>query len=92
MHDYLRHHASQKESEKAHSEPEICPVVSVFHNLQRISFEIDHPVEVHLMEGFHRNLAFPMVFGSVTLLVELEVMLHRSTRVSSFLVLSWGYG
>jgi len=44
------------------------------------------------MESLHRYLAFAMILCSITLLVKFEVMLHWKAGISSFLVLSRGYG
>ena len=91
MHDHLWHHTSEKEAEQADCEPEVCPVVAVFHHLQCIAFEVNGAIEVHLVEGLHWYLALAMVFRSIVCAMELQVILHWSTWVSSLLILSRGY-
>lgn len=91
MHDYLWHHTSKKISEQAECEPEVCPIVSIFHHFQGITFEVDGSIEVHFVKGLHWYLALAMVFRSIPFAVELQVMLHWSTWESSLLVFSRRY-
>ena len=86
MHDNFWHHARQEKTEEAEREFEVGPIVSILHHLQRISFKIDLAIEVHLMERLHRDLGLAMVSCTILLLLEAEVMLHRTTRIASLLV------
>ena len=86
MHDHLRHHSSEEEAKEAEGEPEICPIMSVFHHLQGIAFEVDGSIEVHLVKGLHWYPAFAMVFCSILLAVKVQVMLNWSTRIPNLLV------
>lgn len=88
MHNDLRNHAREEIPEQTECELPVGPVVSVLHDLQSITLEIDLTVKVHLMKGLHGDLAFAIVPCPVFRVMELQVMLNTSTRVTSFLVLS----
>lgn len=70
MHDDFGHHAGQEEPEKTNGEAEASPVMSVFHDLESVSIEVDLAVEVHLVESLHWDLVPAPVFLSVRLLLE----------------------
>ena len=89
MHDDLWHHACKEESKQADGEPEICPVMSILHYLQSVTREVDSTVEVHLMECLHGNFVLAIVFGTVTLRLEMQVMFDRSSWITNFFILSW---
>lgn len=91
VHNYLWHHSSEEEAEQAKCESKVCPVMSVFHHLQGIAFEVDGTVEVHFVKGLHWDLAFTMVLCSILLIVEVQIMLHWSTWISSLFILSRRY-
>ncbi len=91
MHNHFWHHTSEEEAEQADGEPEVCPVMAVFHHLQSIAFEVDGAIEVHLVKGLHWYFAFAMVLCSILVTVEVQIMLYWSTWISSLLVFSWGY-
>ncbi len=42
----------------------------VLHNLQSITLEVYSTIEIHLVKGFHWDLAFAVVFDSVLLVNE----------------------
>ena len=86
MHYDLWHHARQEEAKEAQSEPEIGPIVSIFHNLQCIAFEIHRPVEIHFVKCLHWYFTFAMIPCSILLIMKLKVMFHRSAGISSFLI------
>lgn len=88
VHDDFGHHASKEEPEERQSEAEVGPVVTVLHDLEGVAVEVDIAVKVLLVEGLHGDLAAAVVLGAVGLLVELEVVLNRGTRVASLLVLA----
>lgn len=91
MHEHLWHHPGEKETEQAQSEPEICPIMSIFHDLQRIALEVHSSIEVLFVEGLHWDLAFAMVFGSVFFAVKLEIVFHGTSRKAGLLILSRRY-
>ena len=86
MHDNLGHHASKKISTQAKSKLKVCPIMSIFEDLQGISLKVHRRVKVHLMEGLHGNLVFAIIFRSILFIVELQVMLYRTPRISSLLI------
>lgn len=88
----LRKHAEQEELAETQGEAEAGPIVSVFHNLEAVAFEIDIAVKVHFMERLHGNLATAMVLELVRLLLESEVVLDTTTGVSGLVVLAWRQG
>lgn len=90
MHDDLRHHPSQEKPKQTERKFPIGPIMSILHDLQRIAFEVDLLIEVHLMKCFHWDLAFAMVPCSILLIVEMQIVFDRPTRVPCLLVLTWG--
>ncbi len=60
--------------------------MSIFQDLQGIPLKVHRPVKVHFMEGLHGNLTLAIIFRSILLTVELEVMLYRTPRISSLLI------
>ena len=88
MHEHLGYHASQKETVQAQRHPEVRPVMSIFHNLQRITLEIDIGVEIHFMERLHGDLALSMILRPITIFVEVQIMLNPTPGQSSFLILA----
>ena len=71
MHQHLGYHTSQKETVQAQRHPEVRPVMSIFHNLQSITLEINIAVKIHLVECLHRNLALSVVLRPITLFLKL---------------------
>lgn len=63
----------------------------VFHNLKGIALKVYLSIKVHLMESLHRHLVLSIVFGSIRLLVETEVMLNGAPWVPDLLILPWRY-
>lgn len=92
MHDELRHHSKQEEFEEAERKAEIGPIVAVLHYVKTITFEVNLPIKVHLVKFFHGNPILARIFYPVTLIMKIQVVLHRSTRVPSLLVLARRYG
>lgn len=88
MHDNLGHHTEQEELEEAECETEICPIVAVFHYFEAVAFEVNLPVEVHLMKRFHWYSVLARIFYSVILIMKMQILLHGSTRIPSLLVLA----
>ena len=70
VHKHFRNHAGEEESEQTQREAEVGPIVSVFHNLQGIALEVDSTIKVQLVECFHRNRGFAVIFSLVILTVE----------------------
>jgi hypothetical protein len=88
VHDDLRYHAEEEEFEETQGETEVCPIMAVFHHFEAISFEVDLSIEVHLVKSFHWNSVLARIFYSVILIMKMQVVLNRSTRISSLLVLA----
>ncbi len=86
VHDDLRNHAEQEIPDEADGEPEACPIVSIFHDLQTVAIELHIPVKVHLVEGLHGNLGPAMVLGLIGGLLEGEVVLDGAAGESGLLV------
>ena len=92
MHDYLGHHASQKELEEAQCELKIGPIMSVFQNLKAIAFEINFAIEIKLMERLHGNFILASVLLFVCGIKEVQIMLNGQTRKLRLLILAWREG
>ena len=88
MHNNLGDHASQEEPVQADCEPEACPVVPVFHDLEHVSFDVDFAIEVHLVESLHGDLAPTAVLRLIRVFVEGKVMLDWKSRVFGLLILA----
>ena len=86
VHDHLRHHASEEEPEEGEGEAEAGPVVTVLHDLEAVTVELDIAVEVHLVESLHGNPVLAAVLELVALVLECKVVLDGGTRVASLLV------
>lgn len=71
-------------------ETEAGPVMSVLKNIQSIALKVNISVKVLLKESCHGNLALAVVFDTVMLAVELQVVLDGTTRVFSFFILAGG--
>lgn len=91
MHDHLWNHPENHELEQADGEAEAGPIMPVFHNLKGIALKVYLSIKVHLMESLHRHLVLSIVFGSIRLLVETEVMLNGAPWVPDLLILPWRY-
>jgi hypothetical protein len=91
VHDDLRYHPKQKVPEQAHGKAEIRPIVSFLQYLQHIALHVYLSSKIHLMERLHGDLTPSTVLHLVTLALELEVMLHRTTRIPCFLILARRY-
>lgn len=88
MPDDLWHHACQEELVQTERETEACPVMSILHNLQCVSFEVDLPIKVHFLECLQWDLVLAIVLGAITFPVECEVMLDPATGISGLLILA----
>lgn len=88
VHDNLRHHSRYKVLIQAERKPERRPVMSILQNLQRIALEVHGALKVHLVEGFHRDLALSVVLGAVMLAVKVQVVLDWFTGVLCLFVLA----
>ena len=91
MHNDLWKHARQEESKKTQCKSEAGPVVPVLHYFQRVTFEVDISVEVHLMKRLHWDLVLAAVLHPVFLFVELEVVFYAPTRIASLFILPRRY-
>ena len=88
MHDEFRNHASEKVLEQAEGESKIGPVVSIFHDIQGVPFEVHLPIKIHLMECLHGDLGSAMILRPMFLFFELQIMLYRAAGIPYFLVLA----
>ena len=88
MHYDFRNHASEEETEQAKCESEIRPIMPILHSLQGIPFKVNLPIEIHLMERLHWDLRLAMISCPILLVLEMQVMLHWTAWVSSFLILA----
>ena len=88
MHDKLRHHSEQEEPEETKSEAKVCPVMTIFHEFEAIAFEINLAIKVHFMKCFHWNPVLAIILYPVVLIMKMQIVLYRSTRVPSLLVLA----
>lgn len=88
VHNDLGNHAKEEKLDETNGEAEAGPVVSVLHNLETVTLEVDVAVEVLLVESFHGNLLMTLVLVSVGLLLEVEVLLDGTARESNLVVLS----
>ena len=86
VHDHLGHHTSEEEPEEGEGEAEAGPVVTVLHNLEAVTVELDVAVEVHLVESLHGDPVLAAVLELVALVLESEVVLDGRTRVASLFV------
>jgi hypothetical protein len=86
MHDHFRNHASKEEFEQAQGKAEAGPVMAIFHRFQAISLEINFLVKVHLMKGLHWYAGFPIIFHTILLAAEMQIVLHRPPRVLRLLI------
>ena len=91
MHDHFWYHPSKEVPKQTNREPEICPIVPVLHDLQRIAFEVHCTVKIHLLKRLHRYFVLPPVLAPILLISKLEIMFDRPTRVSSFFILPGRY-
>ncbi len=89
MHDNLGHHASKKVPEQTDSKSKACPIMPVFHGLQRIPFKVHCPVEVHLMKRLHGNFVLAMVSLSILFISKFKIVLCRTPRISSLFIFPW---
>lgn len=92
MHNDLGNHAKEEKLDEANGEAEAGPVVSVLHNLETVTLEVDIAVKVLLVEGLHGDLLVTLVLVFVGLLLEVEVLLDGTAREAGLFVLSGGDG
>lgn len=90
VHENLGDHAGKEELDQAIGEMEAGPVVAVLHDVESVAVEVNLLVEVHLVEGLHGNLVLAAVLELVLGVLEGEVVLHRATGESGFLILARG--
>lgn len=86
MHDELRNHAEKEELDQANGEAEASPVMTVLHNLQAVTLEVNITIKVHFVEGFHGNLVRSTVLGAISLLLEVEVEFDGTAGKLSLLI------
>jgi hypothetical protein len=79
MHDDLGSKLEEDEFKQAQGESEGCPVMSVLHDFQRISIEVNLTIKVHVVECFHWNLAGSSVLELVGIILEGQVMFDGAT-------------
>lgn len=84
----FRDHTGEEEFEEGEGEAEVCPVVSIFHDFETVTFEVHLLVEVHLVKCLHGYFVPPEIRGSVGFVTEVEVVFNRSARKACFLILS----
>lgn len=88
VHNNFRRKDEENVLEQAQSKSEASPIVSVLHNLQAISIELNISIKVHAVEGLHWDLVAAVVLGLVGRVLEGKVMLDWATWVSSLLILA----
>jgi CDGSH-type Zn-finger protein len=62
--------------------------MTVFHNLEAVTLEVDIAVKVHLVEGLHGDLVVATVLDTVGLLLEVEVVLDTTVRKANLVILA----
>jgi hypothetical protein len=92
VHDNLGDHAKNKVLAKAPSEAEAGPVMSILHDLQAVTVEVNLIIKVHLAKRLEGDLVLAMVFGTVRLLLEGEVVFDGTAGVLGLLILARGQG
>jgi hypothetical protein len=92
VHNDLGNHAKEEKLDEANGEAEAGPVVSVLHNLETVTLEVNIAIKVLLVEGLHGDLLVALVLVSVGLLLEVEVLLDGTAREADLFVLSGGDG
>jgi len=90
VHDNFRCEGKENMFEQADCESEACPVMSVFKNLQSISIEFYLAIEIHGIEGLHRNLILSAVLDFICLIFECEVVFDWAPRIFGLFVLARG--
>ena len=66
--------------------------MSILHSIQCITFEVNSSIKVHFVKSLHWDFILAAISESIILGLKLQIMLHRSARISSLLVFSWRYG
>lgn len=89
MHNHLRYHAQKEEFEKSKGKAKADPVVAVFQHVETVTLEVNLSVKVHFMKSLHRDSVLARIFQPVILVVEEQIVLNRSARISSLLILAW---
>lgn len=92
MHNNFRCKDEENVLEQAQGESEASPIMSVFHDLQAVSVEINIPIEVHGVESLHWDLVASMVLGLVGRVLEGKVVLDWATWVPGLLILARAEG
>ena len=92
MHDNLGNHPCQEEPKKAKCKLPIGPIMPILHNLQSIALEVHLSVEIHFMKGLHRDFSPAIIYRSIFLVMEMEIVFNRSAWIAGFFIFSWGYG
>lgn len=88
MHNDLGNHAKKEVLAKTPSEAETGPVMTVLHDLETVTVELDVAVEEHLLECLQGNSVLAIVLALVGLLLEGEVVLDGTARVLCLFVLA----
>jgi hypothetical protein len=72
--------------EETDCESEACPIVSVLENLKSVTIEVNISIEVHVVEGFHRDLVLSAVLQLVLILLEGKVVLNWASWEFGFFI------
>lgn len=88
MQQHLRNESCQEVLVQTPGEAEAGPVVAILEDLQRVALEIHLAIEIFLEEHPHRDLALATVLGPIVLVVEVQVVLHRTARVLGLFILA----
>ena len=88
MQKELWNSACQEKLEQGNRKPEVCPVMSIFHDLERVTLEVDFAIKIHLRKCCHGNLVLAMVLRSVSLGMKGEVVVNWTTRESGLFILA----
>lgn len=78
--------SAHDELEQLRGEGEVCPVVTVFQDLEDVTVESDVTIEIHLGKGDKRNLVLSTPFGLVLLTLEGDVVLNGTAGELDFAV------
>ena len=86
MHNYLRYHPKEEIPEETRREAECCPVMAIFHDVERVSIEVNVAIEIHFVESLHGNFLLAFIPCPILLSLETDIMLYRPSGKFSFLV------
>jgi hypothetical protein len=60
----------------------------ILHYLQAVTIEVNMAVEIHFEERPHRDLVLAAILEAISLLMEREVVLDGTARISSLFILA----